>query len=156
MLYRGYTARRCVTTINFLTFQVPKVTKINFLLMISIHGHEKKSWELINWPPRGKCCDLSTNSLHWFHKEKYGSHCGEFVWGYWGLKGQLSLTYRLHFDHHPFIWFCLTDLSEISRGEGSGNRGRVTTFWYCRKGRGHKKNRPLNGGGSCKYVSVIM
>ena len=31
-------------------------------------------------------------------------------------------------------------LSEISRGEGgSGNRGRVTTFWDCRKGRGREK-----------------
>ena len=33
----------------------------------------------------------------------------------------------------------IRDLSEISRGEGGGNRGRVTTFWDCRKGRGHKK-----------------
>ena len=30
MLYRGQTARHCVTTIIFLTFQVPKVTNINF------------------------------------------------------------------------------------------------------------------------------
>ena len=36
-------------------------------------------------------------------------------------------------------WDYLRDLSEISRGEGGENRGRVTTFWDCRKGRGHKK-----------------
>ena len=30
-------------------------------------------------------------------------------------------------------------MSEISRGEGGGNRGRVTTFLDCRKGRGHEK-----------------
>ena len=45
----------------------------------------------------------------------------------------------------------IRDLSEISRGEGGGgvggNRGTVTT---------HMKNGPLKGGGSCKYVSVIM
>ena len=93
--------------IIFPTLQVPKVTNINFLLTISIHEQEKMSRELINWTPRGECCDLSTNSLHWFHKEKYGSQSGEFVCGYWGLKGQLSLTYRLHFDDHPFIWLCL-------------------------------------------------
>ena len=87
ILYRGYTARHCVYTIIFLTFQVLTVTNINFLLMISIHKQEEKSWELIIWPPMGKCCDLSTNSLNWFYKEKYGSQCGEFVRGYWGLKG---------------------------------------------------------------------
>ena len=107
MLYRGYTARHWVATIIFPTLQVPRVTNINFLLTISIHEQEKMSRELINWPPKGECCDLSTNSLHWFHKEKYGSQSGEFVCGYWGLKGQLSLTYRLHFDDHPFIWLCL-------------------------------------------------
>ena len=52
----------------------------------SIHGQEKKSWELIIWPPMGKCCDLSSNSLNWFYKEKYGRQCGEFVCRYWGLK----------------------------------------------------------------------
>ena len=30
-------------------------------------------------------------------------------------------------------------MSEISRGEGGGNRGRVTTFLDYRKGRGHEK-----------------
>ena len=34
----------------------------------------------------------------------------------------------------------IMDLSEISKGEeGGGNRGRVTFFWACRKGRGHQK-----------------
>ena len=43
---------------------------------------------------------------------------------------------------HVFLSLALSylrDLSEISRGEGGGNRGRVTTFWDCRKGRGHEK-----------------
>ena len=31
------------------------------------------------------------------------------------------------------------DLSEISRGGGGGNRGRVTTFLDCTKGRGYEK-----------------
>ena len=45
------------------------------------------------------------------------------------------------------LWYLLEqcgvyprDLSEISRGgRGGGNRGRVTTFWDCREGRGHEK-----------------
>ena len=36
-------------------------------------------------------------------------------------------------------WCAIRDLSEISRGRGDGNRGRVTTFWDCREGRGHEK-----------------
>ena len=28
---------------------------------------------------------------------------------------------------------------KLAGGEGGGNRGRVTTFWDCRKGRGHEK-----------------
>ena len=49
----------------------------------------------------------------------------------------------------------LRDLSEISRGGGGGNRGRVTTFRASEKG-GIMKNGPLKGGGSCKYMPVIM
>ena len=49
----------------------------------------------------------------------------------------------------------LRDLSEISRGEGGGNRGRVTTFRDSEKG-AVMKNGPLKGGGSCKYMPVIM
>ena len=43
------------------------------------------------------------------------------------------------FARRYFSYF--RDLSEISRGGGGGggNRGRVTTFWDCRKGRGHEK-----------------
>ena len=54
----------------------------------------------------------------------------------------------------------LRDLSEISRGRvggggGGGNRGRVTTFLDSEKG-GVIKNGLLKGGGSCKYMPVIM
>ena len=59
---------------------------------------------------------------------------------------------RAHVVGKQFPATYIRDL-EISRGEGGrgggggGNRGRVTT---------HMKNGPLKGGGSCKYVSVIM
>ena len=43
----------------------------------------------------------------------------------------------------------------MSRGEGCGNRGRVLTFWDAEKG-GDIKNGPLKGGGSCKYMAVII
>ena len=44
-------------------------------------------WELIKWSPKGKCFDLLPNSLNLFHKEMYKDQFGEFVCGYWGLKG---------------------------------------------------------------------
>ena len=48
------------------------------------------------------------------------------------------------------------DLSEISRrGEGVGTEGGSQLFETAEKGR-VMKNGPLKGGGSCKYVSVIM
>ena len=42
------------------------------------------------------------------------------------------------------------DLSEISRGGGGGHN-----FLSLRKGRGHEK-WAVKGGGSCKYMPVIM
>ena len=103
MLYRGYTARHCVATIIFPTLQVPKVTNINFLLTISILWTRENVKRINQLNTKGR----ALWSVNKFHKEKYGSQCGEFVCGYWSLKGQLSLTYRLHFDDHPFIWLCL-------------------------------------------------
>ena len=46
-----------------------------------------KLWELIKWSPKQKCLDLLTNSLNSFFKEMYGDQFGEFICGYWGLKG---------------------------------------------------------------------
>ena len=48
----------------------------------------------------------------------------------------------------------LRDLSEISRG-GEETEGGSQLFETAEKG-GVMKNGPLKGGGSCKYVSVIM
>ena len=65
----------------------PIVTNVNFLLTISMQCQEIRSWELIKWSPRGKCLDLLSNSHNLFFKEMYGDQFGEFVCGYWGLKG---------------------------------------------------------------------
>ena len=46
-----------------------------------------KLWELIKGSPERKCLDLLSNSLNSFFKEMYGDQFGEFVSGYWGLKG---------------------------------------------------------------------
>ena len=68
------------------TLQVPIVKNSNFLLMISIHCHEIRLWELIKWSPERKCLDLLSNSLNSFFKEMCRDQFGEFVSGYWGLK----------------------------------------------------------------------
>ena len=48
------------------------------------------------------------------------------------------------------------DLSEISKGEGMvETEGGSQLFETAEKG-GDMKNGLLKGGGSCKYVSVIM
>ena len=51
--------------------------------------------------------------------------------------------------------FQLRDLSEISRGDGVETEGGSQLFETAEKG-GVMKNGTLKGGGSCKYVSVIM
>ena len=52
--------------------------------------------------------------------------------------------------------FIVRDLSEISRGGGGvETEGGSQLFETAEKG-GVMKNGPLKGGGSCKYVSVIM
>ena len=43
--------------------------------------------ELIKWSTKRKCLDLLSNSHNLFFKEMYGDQFGEFVCGYWGLKG---------------------------------------------------------------------
>ena len=60
---------------------------INFLLKISIHWQEKRLWEFIKWSPKRKYLDLLSNSLNSFFKEMYRDQFGEFVCGYWDLKG---------------------------------------------------------------------
>ena len=52
-----------VTRHDRLTRKVPIVTKIKFLLTISIHCQEK-IWELIKWSLKRNCLDLSSNSLN--------------------------------------------------------------------------------------------
>ena len=40
---------------------------------------------------KGKCFDLLSNPLNSFRKEMYRDQFGEFVCGYWGLKGYTLL-----------------------------------------------------------------
>ena len=64
------------------------VSNINFLLTISIDCQEIWLWELINWSPKRKCFDLSSNSLNLLFNKMYRDQFGEFVCGYWDLKGK--------------------------------------------------------------------
>jgi len=77
-------------------------------------------------------------------------------WGQVGLlrraMGQLCGPYYKELNVSPIL--LLRDLSEISRG-GVETEAGVTTFWALEKG-GAMKNGPLKGGGSCKYMPVIM
>ena len=66
---------------------VPRAIKVHFLLMIPTHNPDKMLWELIKWSAFGRCFDLQTGSLNLFCKGMYGDQFGEFVSGYWGLKG---------------------------------------------------------------------
>ena len=43
--------------------------------------------ELMKWSPNGQSFDQQTNSLNQFFKEMNGDQPGEFVFGYYGLKG---------------------------------------------------------------------
>ena len=75
------------------------MTNINFLPMISVQCQETRLWELIKWSSKRKCFDLLSNSLNSFFKEIYRDQFGEFICGYWGLKG-----YR-KFQHETLPYF---------------------------------------------------
>ena len=59
----------------------------NFLLIMSIHCQEIKLWEFIKWSPKGKMPWSFIKSSRVILKKIYGDQFGEFVCGYWGLKG---------------------------------------------------------------------
>ena len=46
-----------------------------------------KSMRINKMITKRKVFDLKSNSLNEFSKEMYGYQFGEFVFGYWGLKG---------------------------------------------------------------------
>ena len=66
------------------------MTNSNFLITIPIHYHEMRLWESIKWSLKRKYFDLLSNSLNSLFKEMYRDQFGEFVFGYWGLKGYLN------------------------------------------------------------------
>ena len=61
---------------------------INFLKTISLNNQENKSGELMKWSPKRKCFEFLSNSRNLFFMEMYRHQFGEYVCGYWGLKGQ--------------------------------------------------------------------
>ena len=64
------------------------VTNINFLPTISIDYLEISLWELIKWSSKRNYVLIFYQILNtYFFKEIYRDQFGEFVWGYWGLKG---------------------------------------------------------------------
>ena len=78
----------------------------------------------------------------------------EYNQGHVGAHLQLyKQTTPTHVSYQELL--CFRDLSEISRGEGVETEGGSQLFESAEKG-GVMKNGPLKGGGSCKYVSVIM
>ena len=81
------------------------MTNINFLLTISIDNQEERLWEFKKLPPNEKCFDLLSNSLDSYLKEIYRDQFGEFVCGYWGLKGKLIL-----FGSFYFRWVLLKNV----------------------------------------------
>ena len=62
---------------SLLTLLDLRVTKIIFLLTISIQNQEKRLQELVKCATKGNC----------FDNLMYRDQSGEFVCGYWGLKG---------------------------------------------------------------------
>ena len=67
---------------------VDKDMKMGMILAVELWTKQPKLWELIKWPLKRKCLDLLLNYLNLFLKETHRDQFGEFVCGYWGLKGQ--------------------------------------------------------------------
>ena len=55
-----------------------------------------------------------------------------------------------------FNYTLVRDLSETSRGGGGVETEAGSQLFETAEKGGVMKNGPLKGGGSCKYVSVIM
>ena len=51
----------------------------------------------------GKSFDQQTNSRNQFFTEMHGDQSGEFVFGYWGLKGYVPID-RFHMTSRPPYW----------------------------------------------------
>ena len=71
-----------------------------------IHTYQVKwLWELIKCSPKRKYLDRLSNSLNLFWKDMYGDQFGEFVCGYWGLKGYLHFSLLLSQFQPVFVSF---------------------------------------------------
>ena len=55
----------------------------------------------MKWSPKRKCFDLLSNFLNSFFKEIYRDQFGEFVCGYWGLKGYWGCVSLLLANFRP-------------------------------------------------------
>lgn len=62
------------------------MTNIFFLQKLSNYNQEKNNENQSNDRQR----PISSNFLNQFCKEIYGEQAGEFVWGYWGFKGEIK------------------------------------------------------------------
>ena len=102
----------------------PRVTNINFLQRISKQNQEKRLWELRNWSPKGKCSDLLWNSHNLFFMKMDRDRFGEFVSGYWVLKGSYWLT----------LWFCSSTepfkISSCGHGQLTNSEIKVPLWQY--------------------------
>ena len=63
---------------SILILQVPRVTSINFILLVHACNQDTGLQKLIKSSLKGKCYDLKSNSLNKFSKQMYGDQCGEF------------------------------------------------------------------------------
>ena len=83
----------------WLTLLVPRVAKINFLLMTSIHWQEIRLWEAIKRSPNRKCLDRLSNSLNQFFKKMYGDQISGFVHFFEQKIHELFKDFQGHIPH---------------------------------------------------------
>ena len=76
----------------------------------------------------GKSFDQQTNSLNQFLTEIHVDQSGDFVFGYWGLKGYVPID-RFHMTSHPPYW-CPKTITRRPFWCSNLVCGSWNFFWY--------------------------
>ena len=111
------------------------MTKVNFLLTISIHYQKKRLLDLIKWSPQGKCFDLLSNSLNLFFKEMYGDQFGAFVSEYFQILDYIR--YKKHFVFKRALFLQLTPDNSNLQGKSK----KVRNIWSSEQRTGNEERK---------------
>ena len=106
---RASASSKCITTLKIkksvsaLNPLRPRSNHSQFSLNIISTSSRENVVRINEMITDGKSFDQQTNSLNQFFTEMHGDQSGEFLFGYWGLKGYVPID-RFHMTSRPPYW----------------------------------------------------